>query len=148
MFMNRVDRVPRQESSNEFDLLTPEEARRQSKDTDFGQCTITYILWDVTDVVRGLSGRPIYVGTAKHHSRIYNHANKDQGNVKLARKSNAHSLADFVEARVLSHGPGWLRLTLRRHPSFAAAQEDERALIRRWGVKSEGGVLFNRRRSG
>ncbi len=148
MSIFRMKRRAKQAGAPEFELLTPEEARRQAKAVDFGRCTITYVLWDATEAVCGLPVRPFYVGTAKHHSRIYNHARKDRGDVKLARKSNAHPLADFVEARVLAHGPGWLRLTLRRHPNMAAAQEDERALIRRWGIKREGGILFNRRRSG
>ncbi len=148
MSIFRAKHWPKQADAPEFELLTPEEARRQAKAVDFSRCTITYVLWDATEAVCGLLARPFYVGTAKHHSRIYNHARKDRGNVKLARKSNAHPLANFVEAKVSRNGPGWLRLTLRRHPSVAAAREDERALIRRWGIRREGGLLFNRRRSG
>ncbi len=130
-----------------FELLTPKEALEAASKFNFAEGALTYILWDITENIEGISARPFYVGTAKNKSRIRNHVNKDKGKAPLARRNNP-ILADYIEEMATTHGPGWLRFALREHRDFDAAQKDERALIKKWGIKKKGGILFNQIESG
>lgn len=112
---------------NEFVLLTPEEARKEAWRFNFDKGVLTYILWDITESANSLPARPLYVGTAKAISRIYGHANKNHGDNKQAIKSNHPEFATHIKTKADTHGLGWLRLTLRKHRNYDAAQKDERA---------------------
>jgi len=80
--------------------------------------------------------------------RIYGHANKDKGNVKMARKSKHHDFADYIEDVYHSHGEGWLGISLRSHRNSELAKKDEVFLIKKWGRKYDQGTLFNRSATG
>ena len=95
----------------------------------------------------GLPATPIYVGAAKGRNRIYNHAKKDNGNAKLARKADHINFAEYIEERA-ENGPGWLRITLRPHRNPREAEKEEKVLIAKWGTRTRGGILFNRSLSG
>jgi hypothetical protein len=147
MTLEPWERTSRETGEEKFEFLTPEGAKERASAFDFSNGALTYILWDRTEIIEGLTGRPLYVGTAKNRSRIRGHASKDHGKATLARRSNP-PLADFVEAKAESYGPGWLRFTLRPHPNIDAAKQDERQLINKWGIRKLDGILFNQSLTG
>ncbi len=125
-------------------ILSADAAKAMAGTLNFEKTVLTYVLWD-----RSISEpQPIYVGTAKTKGRIDNHARKANGGTSLTRKSRAIEFAEYVERRAKNAGPEWLGISLHKHDCFEEAKITERDLIKEWGIRKDGGKLFNRQMNG
>ena len=98
-----------------------------------------YVLWDRRDA------RPVYVGTAQSKGRIRAHLLKDgvrDGKIGLTHRNK--KFFDYVNAQPV----GWLGVTFELFETKANAREAERAAISKFGIRRNGGSLFNRQMSG
>ena len=125
-------------------IVSTHRAKALARQINFEQTVLTYVLWDQT----AAEPQPIYVGTAKSQSRIDNHARKAYGGTNLTRKSGHKTFADYVERQAKNYGPDWLGFTFHQHDSFESAKIKEQSLIQDWGIKKNGGRLFNRQLTG
>ena len=114
-------------------IYSAKQAKQFAAKVNFDREVLTYIL------VHRLSDAfcPFYVGTAKSKSRIDNHARKANGVATLTRKSNHIEFAKYVERQAKIHGPEWIGFCIYRHSSHEQAQDQERALIAKFGLKKE-----------
>ena len=98
-----------------------------------------YVLWDRRDA------RPVYVVTAQSKGRIRAHLLKDgvrDGKIGLTHRNK--KFFDYVNAQPV----GWLGVTFELFETKANAREAERAAISKFGIRRNGGSLFNRQMSG
>ena len=104
-----------------------------------GEINACYTLWDIN------TGFPVYVGTAKTAARLRVHLKKDEP----SREQTKH-LQDNVAFHqyVKKQKSGWLGVSSTFHTDAPQATLSERALILEYGIRHQGGQLFNRRMSG
>ena len=125
-------------------IMSANSAKSAARKINFDRTALTYVLWD-----RSISEpQPIYVGTAKTKERIDNHARKAKGGTSLTRKSRAFEFAEYVERQAKNIGPEWLGISFHEHDCFEEAKSTERGLIQKWGIRMNGGKLFNRQMNG
>ena len=98
-----------------------------------------YVLWD------RLEDRPVYCGTARSPARLRGHLHKDDLVNGPVGKTHVNP---GLRAYCLSRPKGWLGVSWIMLPDATAATALERAVIARWGIRSQGGLLFNQRLSG
>lgn len=99
----------------------------------------TYVLWDRE------TQTPIYCGTAVSRSRLKSHLTKDDpaSPVSSHNKRNPELVAYWQ-----SRPKGWLGVSFAFSSTAEEAKELERRIIRHYGIRSQGGLLFNQRVSG
>ena len=126
-------------------IYSAEEAKRIAAKVKFDRGeTITYVL---SHRLRD-EFSPFYVGTARRKSRIDTHARKAVGNTNSTRRAKHIRFAKYVETQSKVYGPDWIGFSLKIHRTREDAELHERALIAAFGIRTEGGQLFNRRMTG
>ena len=101
--------------------------------------TAVYILWD-----RGTE-TAIYCGTSRTPSRLRSHLAKDDlANGPVGKTHVNPELRSFC----LSRSKGWLGISFAVFSDEAAARQIEREIIGKFGIRRNGGQLFNQRLSG
>jgi hypothetical protein len=121
-----------------MEVMTSDQVRR-ALDGLTGEIFARYVLWDLN------SGLPVYVGTAKTASRIRVHLKKDSPEAEQTAHLKGN---DAFHRFVKSQKAGWLGVSFDLFGTDEEAKRDERALIERFGLRSAGGQLFNRRMGG
>jgi len=97
------------------------------------------VLWD------RCNAKPVYVGTARNKGRIRAHLLKDSvrdGKIGLTHRNR--KFFDYVNSQPV----GWLAVTFDLFETKAKARVAERAAISKFGIRRDGGSLFNRQMSG
>lgn len=119
--------------------VSADECRSRLAVSDWGAGVATYVLWDRR------TGEPVYCGTARNRSRIDGHLKKDD-----LRNATVGTTARNPELRAycLAQPRGWLGVAFRLFPSEAEAKREEQGIIASFGIRRQGGKLFNQRTSG
>lgn len=99
----------------------------------------TYVLWDRE------TETPIYCGTAVSRSRLKSHLTKDDPTSPVSSHNTKNpELVKYWQSRP----KGWLGVSFQFFPTAEDAKQVERAIIARYGIRRNGGLLFNQRTSG
>ena len=98
-----------------------------------------YVLWDHKAQI------PVYVGTARNKGRLKAHLKKDyvrDGRIGLTYRNP--EFLNFIQQKP----EGWLGISISTFSSHDEAKNTERSLVRKYGLRTSGGTLSNRRLAG
>lgn len=101
--------------------------------------TATYVLWNRR------TGEPVYCGTAKNRGSLTRHLAKDD----LSKGPVGHTMKNMpLRKYCLSQGSGWLGVSWTFSETEADAKALECSFIATYGIRRQGGQLFNQLLSG
>jgi hypothetical protein len=97
-----------------------------------------YVLWHKD------RQEPVYCGVSRTSTRITRHLAKDWQ--RDGRIGKTHVNPPFL-AYVMAMPRGWLGVTFRIFGDINTAREVEQAIIDKLGLRTDGGLLFNRKQA-